>query len=62
MTRHFGNVAIREVDGAEVSHSQNFQFSILQVFTPAAPASKVDAAETHFKKVELTRDFGLNRN
>lgn len=61
-TGHGGNVALRELDGADVSHRQNFQFSILQVFDPAAPASKVDAAETHFKKVLLTRNFGLNRN
>lgn len=59
---HGGNVALRQLDRIDLAHRQHFQFSILQVFSPTAPASQVDAAEVHFKKVLLTRQFGLNRN
>lgn len=59
---HGGNVALRELDGIDLAHRHHFQFSILQVFSPSAPAAQVDAAEVHFKKALLTRQFGLNRN
>jgi hypothetical protein len=59
---HGGNVALRELDGVDLAHRHHFQFSILQVFSPSAPASQVDAAEVHFKTALLTRRFGLNRN
>lgn len=59
---HGGNVALRELDGLDLAHRHHFQFSILQVFSPSAPAAQVDAAEVHFKKALLTRRFGLNRN
>lgn len=59
---HGGNVALRELDGVDMAHRHHFQFSILQVFSPSAPAAQVDAAEVHFKKALLTRQFGLNRN
>ena len=59
---HGGNVALRELDGIDLAHRHHFQFSILQVFSPSAPAAQVDAAEVHFKKALLTRRFGLNRN
>lgn len=59
---HGGNVALRELDGIDLAHRHHFQFSILAVFSPSAPASQVDAAEIHFKKALLTRQFGLNRN
>ena len=59
---HGGNVALRELDGVDLAHRHHFQFSILRVFSPSAPASQVDAAEVHFKKALLTRRFGLNRN
>lgn len=61
-TGHGGNAALRELDGIDVTHRQHFQFSILQVFDPSTPTSKIDAAESHFKKALLTRDHGLNRN
>lgn len=35
---------------------------ILQVFSPSAPAAQVDAAEVHFKRALLTRQFGMNLN
>lgn len=59
---HGGNVALRELAGADVSHARHFQFSILRVFSPSAPAAQVDAAETHFKKALLSRQTGHNRN
>jgi len=59
---HGGNVALRELDGIDLAHRHHFQFSILQVFSPSAPAAQVDAAEVHFKRALLTRQFGLNRN
>lgn len=61
-TGHGGNIALRELDSLNLSHRRYFQFSILQVFSPSAPAAQVDAAEVHFKKALLTRQFGLNRN
>lgn len=59
---HGGNVALRELASADLTHRRHFQFSILQVFSPSAPAAKVDAAEAHFKRALLTRQFGYNRN
>lgn len=58
---HGGNVALRELDTLDPSHRDDFQFSILQVFSPNAPAAQIDAAEVHYKKALLTRR-GLNRN
>lgn len=46
----------------DISHRNHFQFSILRVFSPGASASDVDAAETHYKKALLSRQFGMNRN
>ena len=59
---HGGNVALRELAAADARHRQHFQFSILQVFSPSAPAAQVDAAEVHFKRALLTRQFGMNLN
>lgn len=59
---HGGNVALRELAAADARHRQHFQFSILQVFSPSAPPAQVDAAEAHFKRVLLTRQFGMNLN
>jgi hypothetical protein len=59
---HGGNVALRELAAADARHRQHFQFSILQVFSPSAPAAQVDAAEAHFKRALLTRQFGMNLN
>ncbi|MDR7159103.1 GIY-YIG nuclease family protein [Arthrobacter sp. BE255] len=59
---HGGNVALRELAGADASHARHFQFSILRVFSPSAPAAQVDTAETHFKKALLSRQTGHNRN
>jgi len=42
---HGGNVALRELAIADARHRQQFQFSILRVFSPSAPSTQVDAAE-----------------
>lgn len=59
---HGGNVALRELAAADARHHRHFQFSILQVFSPSAPAAQVDASEAHFKRVLLTRESGMNLN
>jgi hypothetical protein len=59
---HGGNVSLQALDGVDMTHRQHFQFSILQVFSPNAPAAQVDAAETHFKRALLSRNAGLNAN
>lgn len=61
-TGHGGNVALRELNSLDMAHRQHFQFSILRVFSPGASTAEVDAAESHFKRALLTRQFGLNRN
>jgi hypothetical protein len=59
---HAGNVSLRQLAAADARHRQHFQFSILKVFTPSAPAAQVDTAEAHFKRALLTRQFGINLN
>lgn len=59
---HGGNVALRELAAADARHRLHFQFSILQVFSPSAPTAQVDAAEAHFKRALLTRQYGMNLN
>jgi hypothetical protein len=68
---HGGNKALRELavasaaDGTSATrpnHARHFVFSILRVFGPSASSSEVDAAESHYKRALMTREFGLNRN
>ncbi|MEV8130732.1 GIY-YIG nuclease family protein [Pseudarthrobacter oxydans] len=59
---HGGNVALRELAGADAEHARHFRFSILRVFGPSATTAQVDAAETHFKRALLSRQTGHNRN
>lgn len=59
---HGGNVALRELGIKDANHKHDFVFSILRVFDPSAPATEVNAAESHFKRALMTREFGLNRN
>lgn len=61
-TGHGGNVALRELNEVDMSHRNHFQFSILRVFSPGASTAEIDAAENHYKRVLLSRQFGLNRN
>ncbi|MCD9153131.1 GIY-YIG nuclease family protein [Aeromicrobium duanguangcaii] len=58
---HGGNVALKEL-AVDPDHRQHLQFSILRVFDPSVPTADSDAAEAHFKRAMLTREFGLNRN
>jgi hypothetical protein len=59
---HGGNVELKKLGIEDPSHEQDFVFSILRVFDPSAAAPEVNAAESHFKKALMTREFGLNRN
>lgn len=69
---HGGNVALRELAFSNVGsgdqakektyHARHFVFSILRVFGPSTSSSEVDAAESHYKRALMTREFGLNRN
>ncbi len=66
---HGGNRALRELSqasigagGTKTDHARHFVFSLLRVFGPSTSSSEVDAAESHYKKALLTREFGLNHN
>lgn len=66
---HGGNAALRDLafvsvgDGrVRTNHERNFVFSILRVFGPSTSPTEVDAAESHYKRALMTRQFGLNRN
>ncbi|GAC1646129.1 MAG: hypothetical protein NVS4B6_20010 [Mycobacterium sp.] len=69
---HDGNLALRELAdssvgssegaGIKTDHARHFVFSILRVFGPSTSSSEVDAAESHYKRTLMTREFGLNRN
>jgi len=66
---HGGNRALRELaqasigaGGTKTDHARHFVFSILRVFGPSTSSSEVDAAESHYKKALMSREFGLNRN
>lgn len=53
---HGGNVELRSLNPL------SFRYSLLRVFDPSTPSSKIDAAESHFKTALDTRRHGLNRN
>lgn len=66
---HGGNVALRQLAAGDDAphpdvdeHARHFVFSILRVFGPSTSSSEVDAAESHYKKALMTREFGLNLN
>lgn len=61
-TGHGGNIGLTELLGAEPDRSHDFQFSLLRVFGPSTPTAEIDAAEEHYKRALLTREFGYNRN
>lgn len=46
----------------ETDHSRHFVYSILRVFWPSTSPSEVDAAESHYKRALITREFALNHN
>jgi hypothetical protein len=55
-------VALRELKGIDTEHARHFLWSILRVFGPSTPMAEVDAAEAHYKRALMSREFGLNRN
>lgn len=59
---HGGNIAMKQLVEQDPDAPSRYQFSLLRVFDPSAPASEVNAAESHFKKALLTQTFGLNKN
>jgi hypothetical protein len=59
---HGGNVALRQLAEVDAAHRRHFVFSILRVFGTTATTAEVDAAEAHYKRALLTRQYGLNRN
>lgn len=69
---HGGNRALRELAYSSVGsgeaaavktdYARHFVFSILRVFGPGTSSSEIDAAESHYKRALMTREFGLNRN
>ncbi|WP_227589814.1 GIY-YIG nuclease family protein [Demequina pelophila] len=61
-TGHGGNAALRDALGVDPEHAQHFTWSILRVFGTNTTPDEVDAAESHFKRTLLSREFGYNRN
>ncbi|MGI5186858.1 GIY-YIG nuclease family protein [Promicromonospora sp. CA-289599] len=61
-TGHGGNAALIDLAGLDLAHTRDFRFSILRVFGPDTPKIDVDAAELHYKRALMTREFGYNRN
>lgn len=59
---HGGNVALSALVGVDATHPQDFRFSILRVFGPDTPQAEIDAAEDHWKRALMSREFGHNRN
>ena len=55
---HGGNIALRELAGAQADHAEHFQYSLLRVYGPDTQMREVDAAEVHFKNVLLSRQHG----
>lgn len=52
---HGGNKTLKELN-----QPSNFRFSLLRVFDPGTPTSRINAAEAHFKRALDTVDHGLN--
>lgn len=61
-TGHGGNVTLAGLTDLDEAHAQDFRFSILRIFGPDAPSDEVNAAEEHYKRALMTRQFGHNRN
>ncbi len=62
-TGHGGNKELRDLlknNGSD--HVEFFQFSLLEVCDINAEDKYIVERETHWKKVLLSREFGLNRN
>ena len=48
--------------GGEIVHALNHPVDMPRSRDPSASAAEVNAAESHFKRALMTREFGLNRN
>jgi len=62
-TAHGGNKELRTLlkqEGAE--HAQFFQFTLLEVCDINSSDELIISRETHWKKVLMSREFGLNNN
>lgn len=59
---HGGNIALRDLDNLDLTHRENFVFSILRVFGPEATQKQILDAEAHYKGALLSRVFGYNEN
>jgi hypothetical protein len=60
---HGGNVALRELVGAEkAKRAQTFSFAILETADTSAGRDDLLAREAHWKRVLLSREFGHNAN
>lgn len=59
---HGGNVELKRLLTEDPTHARHFQYSLLRVSDPHDPDGDVDAAEAHYKRALLSRDFGHNRN
>jgi hypothetical protein len=60
---HGGNAELRALlkqEGAE--HAQYFQFTLLEVCDINSSDEQIIGRETHWKKVLMSREFGLNKN
>lgn len=59
---HGGNVALKDLDSLDLTHREQFVFSILRVFGPEATQKQILDAEAHYKSALLSQDFGYNEN
>lgn len=61
-SKHGGNKGMKEVLVSSPERYQDFQFSILQVFSKTATSEEVIQTEMLYKKKLLTTMYGMNRN
>lgn len=63
-TVHGGNVALKKEFGIEASteRQHHLRFSILEIADLHAMSGEIDARESHWKQILLTREFGYNLN
>ena len=62
-TGHGGNKELRALLKKEgTKHAQFFQFTLLEVCDINSSDEQIISRETHWKKVLMSREFGLNKN
>ncbi|MHA1253665.1 MAG: GIY-YIG nuclease family protein [Candidatus Helarchaeota archaeon] len=58
-----GNKKLKEVlDEKGYDYANNFQFSILEIYSKQTSTEKIIKREEHWKNILLTRKFGYNKN